>query len=163
MAESAKQTIEERAKAVVEPILLGEGYELVDLEWIRESDWILRLFIDKVGSSEPVGIEDCSKASHAVDVALEVEDFIPHEYHLEVSSPGLNRPLKKLNHFAKVVGKKVKVKTFGPLHGVQPPRKNFQGVLKAVESDAVMVAVEGAGDFRIPLKDIAKANLEFEF
>ena len=92
-----------------------------------------------------------------------MEEFIPHEYSLEVSSPGLNRPLKKLQHFQKVVGKKVKVKTFGPLGGVEPPRKNFSGVLKGVESDAVTVDVEGAGSFRIPLKDIAKANLEFEF
>lgn len=163
MAESAKHTIEDKARALVEPLLLAEGYELVDIEWIREHDWILRMFIDKAGSEVLVGIEDCEKASRAVDVALEVEDFIPHEYSLEVSSPGLNRPLKKAQHFAKVVGKKVKVKTFGPLTGIEPPRKNFAGVLKGVESDAVRVAVEGAGEFRIPLKDIAKANLEFEF
>jgi ribosome maturation factor RimP len=163
MAESAKHTIEDKARAVVEPLLLGEGYELVDLEWVRESGWILRLFIDKAGSDTPVGIEDCEKASKAVDIALDVEEFIPHEYSLEVSSPGLNRPLKKVQHFQKVIGKKVKVKTFGPLTGVEPPRKNFSGVLKGVESDAVTVTVEGAGDFRIPVKDIAKANLEFEF
>lgn len=163
MAESTKQTVEDRARAVCEPLLAGEGYELVELEWVREHSWILRLFIDKTGSAELVGIEDCEKASRAVDTALEVEDFIPHEYSLEVSSPGLNRPLRKHQHFQKVIGKKVKVKTFGPLSGIEPPRKNFSGVLKDVQSDAVTVNVEGAGDFRIPLKDIAKANLEFEF
>ena len=87
--------------------------------------------------------------------------MIPNEYHLEVSSPGLNRPLTRPEHFARAVGKKVKVKTFGPVGA--PPRKNFTGLLKAADAEQVTIAVEGAGDFILPLKDIAKANLEFEF
>ena len=67
MAENAKHTIEEKARAVAEPLLLAEGYELVDLEWVREGGWILRLFIDRVGSDTKVGIEDCEKASRSVD------------------------------------------------------------------------------------------------
>lgn len=159
MTGQSKQDIESRAKALVDPILGAEGYELVDLEYVREREgWVLRLFIDKPGG---VGIEDCSTASRAVDTALEVEDLIPHEYHLEVSSPGLNRPLSKPEHFQRAVGKRVKVKTFGPIG--EPPRKNFSGTLKAAEGDSVVVAVEGAGEFSIPRKDIAKAHLEFEF
>ena len=96
-----------------------------------------------------------------MDPALDVEDFIPHEYNLEVSSPGVNRPLKKLAHFERVKGQKVKVKTYGPLG--DPPRKNFTGTLTEVSGEAIAVEVEGAGTFRIPFKDIAKANLEFEF
>jgi ribosome maturation factor RimP len=156
-----KQTIEQKATAVADPIVAAEGFELVDVEFVHEREgWVLRLFIDKAGG---VGLEDCSKASHAVETALDVEDCIPHEYHLEVSSPGLNRPLTKAEHFKKAIGKKVKVKTYGPIGEGPTPRKNFSGVLQGLEGDVVLVEVEGAGAFRIPLKDIAKANLEFEF
>src|SRR4051794_22334246 len=129
-----KQTIENKTREIAGPLLLAEGLELVDVEYVREREgYILRLFIDKPGGG--VGLEDCTKASHAVDTVLDVEDFIPNEYHLEVSSPGLNRPLTRPEHFAKAVGKKVKVKTFGPLF--EPPRKNFSGVLKAADADKV--------------------------
>jgi ribosome maturation factor RimP len=157
---STKQQIEDRARALAEPLAAAEGLELIDLEFLREPQgWVLRLFIDKAGGG--VGLEECTQVSRAVETAFDVEDFIPHEYHLEVSSPGLNRPLKKLAHFERVQGKKVHVKTFGPLG--DPPRKNFTGTLVAVDPEAVQVDVEGAGQFRIPMKDIAKANLEYEF
>ncbi len=164
MAESKpnpKLLIEDRARAIAEPLMLVEGLELVDLEFVKEpgSGWVLRLFIDKPGGK--VGVDECSAASNALNPALDVEDFIPHEYSLEVSSPGINRPLKKKAHYQQVVGQKVRVKTFGPVG--EPPRKNFVGVLKAVGDDAVQVEVDGGGAFSIPLKDIAKANLEFEF
>jgi ribosome maturation factor RimP len=155
-----KQDIETRAKGVAEPLVAAEGAELVDLEFVHEHEgWILRIYIDKQGG---VGLEDCSRVSKALDTAFDVEDFIPHEYHLEVSSPGLNRPLTRPDHFQKVVGKKIKLKTYGPI-GPQPGRKNFSGVLKGASDEAVTVEVEGAGAFTIPIKDIAKANLEFEF
>jgi ribosome maturation factor RimP len=158
--QNPKLQIEAKVREVAEPIVAAEGMELVDVEFVHEREgWVLRLFIDKQGG---VGLEDCSQASHAVETALDVEDFIHHEYHLEVSSPGLNRPLTKPDHFKRALGKKVKVKTFGPLP-TEPPRKNFSGILKDLADDAVTVEVEGAGAFRIPLKDIAKANLEFEF
>ncbi|MGQ0508050.1 MAG: ribosome maturation factor RimP [Myxococcaceae bacterium] len=160
MAEAnIKQTVEERARQLAESLVVAEGMELVDVEYVREQPgWILRLFIDKPGG---VGLEDCSAISRALDTALDVEDFIPQEYSLEVSSPGLNRPLRKPDHFRRASGKKVKVKTYGPIG--DPPRKNFSGVLKGVDEQAVTVEVEGAGAFSIPFKDIAKANLEFEF
>lgn len=155
-----KPTIENKVREIAGPLLSAEGLELVEVEYVREREgWILRLFIDT--PSGGVGLEDCTRASHAVDTVLDVEDFIPNEYHLEVSSPGLNRPLTRPEHFAKAVGKKVKVKTFGPLF--EPPRKNFVGLLKAADADTVIVTVEGAGEFTLPIKDIAKANLEFEF
>lgn len=161
MAElTQKQTIENKAKEIAEGIVAGEGLELVDVEYVREREgWVLRLFIDKPGGR--VGLEDCQKASKAVDTALDVEDFIPQEYSLEVSSPGLNRPLTRLAHYEKALGKKVKLKTFAPMF--EPPRKNFVGVLKAASAESVTVEVEGAGEFVVPMKDVAKANLEFEF
>jgi ribosome maturation factor RimP len=153
-----KSAIEQQAREVAEPILAAEGVELVDVEFVREHQhWILRLYIDKAGG---VGLDDCSHASHAVETALDVAELIDHPYSLEVSSPGLNRPLKKREHFARVTGQKVKLKTYGPVG--EPPRKNFSGLLTRVEEDAVTVEVEGAGPFRIPMREIAKANLEFE-
>jgi ribosome maturation factor RimP len=160
MAENIKQTVEARAQELLEPIVAGEGLELLEVEFLREREgWILRLFIDKPGGR--VGLDECSQVSRAVDTVLDVEDIVPHEYNLEVSSPGVNRPLKKPVHFERVKGQKIKVKTFGPIG--EPPRKNFTGTLTEVAADAIAVDVEGAGSFRISFKDIAKANLEFEF
>lgn len=160
MAENIKQTVEARAQELLEPIVAGEGLELLEVEFVREHEgWVLRLFIDKPGGR--VGLDECSQVSRAVDTVLDVEDIVPHEYNLEVSSPGVNRPLKKPAHYERVKGQKIKVKTFGPIG--EPPRKNFTGTLTEVAADAISVDVEGAGNFRISFKDIAKANLEFEF
>ena len=160
MAETQKHSIEDRARALAEPLIAAEGLELVDLEYVREqAGWVLRVFIDRPGGK--VGLEECSVVSRALDPALDVEDLIPHEYSLEVSSPGLNRPLRKPEHFRKALGQKVKVKTYGPIG--EPPRKNFSGVLKEAGESDVTVEVEGAGAFRIPMRDIAKAHLEYEF
>jgi len=160
MAESnLRANIEDKARALCEPLIAAEGLELLELEYLREpSGWVLRLFIDKPQGT--VGVDECSVASHAVDKALDVEDLIPNEYSLEVSSPGLNRPLKKPEHFERVVGQKVKLKTYAPLF--EPPRKNFVGTLTAVLAQAVVVEVEGAGAFTVPFKDIAKAHLDPE-
>jgi ribosome maturation factor RimP len=166
VAESKIQ-IEQRIKEIGEPIVAAEGLELLEVEYVREREgWILRLFIDRPGGAAPgqgIGLDECTAVSRAVETALDVEDIVPQEYSLEVSSPGLNRPLTKPEHFKREVGKLVKVKTFGPLMGVDPPRKHFTGILKEAGGEAVTVEVEGAGSFIIPLKDIAKANLEFEF
>ncbi len=160
MAErSHKQTVESRTAQIAEPVVSGLGMELVDVEFLHEREsWILRLFIDKPSG---VGLEDCETVSRAVETAIEVENVVEHAYQLEVSSPGLERPLKKPEHFRRVEGRVVRVKTFGPLG--QPPRRNFRGVLTAVAEDGVTLDVEGAGSFRIPFNDIARANLEFEF
>lgn len=160
-----KQTVEEKTRALAEPLVAAEGLELLEVEFLREPQgWVLRLFIDREGGSSrenPVGLEECTRASRAVETALDVEDFIPNEYALEVSSPGVNRPLKKPEHFRRAVGQRVKVRTYGPVG--EPPRKNFTGTLVEAREDAVVVDVEGAGRFSVPLKDVAKANLEYEF
>lgn len=168
MAESThRQDVVSRAEALVEPVVRAEGLELIELEYVREpAGWVLRLFVDRTGrdpmSKEGgVGLEECAQVSHAVETALEVEDLVPHAYSLEVSSPGINRPLRRAEHFAKVVGQRVKVKTYGPVG--QPPRKSFSGVLLQSGASDITVQVEGGGAFHIPLRDIAKANLDFEF
>jgi ribosome maturation factor RimP len=168
MAESThRQDVVSRAEALVDPLVHAEGFDLVELEYVREPQgWVLRLFIDRPGrdpmSKEGgIGLEECAKVSHAVETALEVEDLVPHAYALEVSSPGINRPLRRPEHFAKVVGKRVKVKTFGPIG--TPARKSFTGTLVQSSASDITVQVEGGGAFQIPFRDIAKANLDFEF
>lgn len=157
---NSKQAVEARALALLEPLVAGEGLELLEVEFVREHEgWVLRLFIDRPGGK--VGLDECSQVSRAVDTVLDVEDLVPQQYNLEVSSPGLNRPLRKPQHFERVKGQKVKVKTFKPVGA--PPRKSFTGTLVEVESEGIAVEVEGAGRFHIPFKDMAKANLEFVF
>ncbi len=153
-----KQTVEARTAEIAEPLIAGMGMELVDVEFLHERDsWILRLFIDKPGG---VGLEDCEAVSRAVEMPIDVENIVEHAYHLEVSSPGLERPLKKPEHFRRAEGRVVRLKTFAPLG--EPPRRNFRGVLSAVADEGVTVDVDGAGSFRIPFREIAKANLDFE-
>jgi len=168
MAESShRQDVVSRAEALVEPIVRAEGFELVELEYVRDpAGWVLRLFIDRPGRDPMakeggIGLEECAKVSHAVETALEVEDLVPQAYSLEVSSPGINRPLRRPEHFQKVVGKRVKVKTFGPVG--TPPRKSFTGTLVQSSASDITLQVEGGGAFQIPFRDIAKANLDFEF
>lgn len=160
-----KLQVAEKAWEIAEPILKNEGLELLDVEYLREGGrWILRLFIDKPGSDEKgkgVDLEDCQRATRAVETALDVEDLVPHEYSLEVSSPGIERPLTRPAHFERFVGRRVNVKTFGPMF--EPPRKSFTGTLVSFADDTAEVEVEGAGRFKIPRKDIAKAHLQAEW
>jgi len=167
MAESThKAEVVARAEALVEPLVRAEGFELIDLQYLREpTGWVLRLFIDRPGHDPMsreggVGLDECAAVSRALDTTLDVEDVVPHAYSLEVSSPGINRALRRPEHFRRVLGKRVKVKTFGPVG--QPPRKSFTGTLLESSGSEITVQVEGGGAFHIPLQDIAKANLDVE-
>lgn len=145
----------EEVRQVVEPILESQGMELVDLEYRRESQgWVLRLYIDRQGG---ISVNDCAEASGEVGAVLEVRDLIPNPYVLEISSPGLSRPLKKREHFEKYQNRLVKIKTFEPVEG----RRNFKGTLLGLEGESVRLEVEGR-IYEIPFQNIAKANLEVE-
>jgi ribosome maturation factor RimP len=162
-----KASVAERAARVAEPLVQAEGFELVDVEYLKDpGGWILRLYIDRAGRDPlakegGVGLEECVRVSHAVETALDVDEVVEQNYSLEVSSPGVNRPLRKPEHYRRVIGKRIKVKTFGPVG--TPGRKSFTGTLEDVADDGVTVHVEGGPAFRIPFRDIAKANLEFDF
>src|SRR6201994_1361794 len=142
---------------VIEPVITGQGYELVDVEWKNESGWILRVFIDKPSSA--VGLDDCANVSRELSAVLDVEDPIPVAYSLEVSSPGLNRPLKKAADFARFIGKKAKIRTRRP---VGDTRRNFSGTLVAAEAGKVKIDV-GDQVCEVPVDDVEKANLVYEF
>ena len=123
-------------------VLLGPtverlGYELADLEVrLGAKSGLVRLFIDK---PEGIGLEDCEKVSRAVSALLDVEDPVPGNYRLEVSSPGLDRKLRKVEHFQRVIDEVVKVKLRFPLEG----RRRFRGKLLSADDENIVVEVDG--------------------
>jgi ribosome maturation factor RimP len=145
-----------RVRRMAEPILESEGMELVDIEYRRERGGrVLRLIIDQEGG---VTLDDCASISHELDRNLGVEDIFPGPYTLEVSSPGLNRPLKKESDFHRFINRMVKVKTASPVD----ERKTFRGRLLACRDGFVEIEAERSV-VKIPLDRIVKANLEYEF
>jgi ribosome maturation factor RimP len=146
----------EEVREIAEPILTSEGYELVDLEYRRETHgWVLRFYLDREGG---VTVEECAEVSGEVGAVLEVKDIIPNPYILEVSSPGLTRPLKKPEDFNKYRNRLVKIRLQEPLEG----RKNFKGTLLGLEGEKVRLEIEGRV-YDLPFQGIAKAHLEIEF
>ena len=145
-----------KAEAMLEPLLEAEGLSLVDcsLKW-EHGGCILRVLIDK---KQGVTLDDCTLVSREFGQLLDVENIIPTSYRLEVSSPGLDRPLKKEADFITYTGKRVRIKTRDPVSG----RRNFKGDLIGCAEGKVMVRVEGNEVFAIPLSSILKANLEPE-
>jgi ribosome maturation factor RimP len=166
MGNPIQTAVVERVRAVAEPLCTSLGLELVELEYLREgSSWVLRVFIDRPGG---VVLDDCSNLSNALGVALDVEEegigplMGDQPYSLEVSSPGIERPLKKPADFQRFSGQKVKVKTFAPLPGDPSGRKIFSGKLLGLSGETV--ALESSeGQLVIPLKAIAKAHLLADF
>lgn len=159
----AEESVVERARSVLGPVLARDGYELVDVEWVRGGGrWTLRVFIDRPGG---VNVDDCQLVSRTIDPILDVEDFIEPAYDLEVSSPGLDRPLRTPEHFERYRGQRVHVKAYGPVAGTadgSPARKNWTGTLEGFEGGKVKVLVDGTLH-RIPHEQIAKAHLEYDF
>ena len=140
---------------LIEPGLLAKGLELVDVEFKKEGkNWVLRVFIDKEGG---VTLEDCQKISSLVGDLIEVEEVIEPAYTMEVSSPGLNRVLKKEKDFIKFSGKKIGVQCHAPLNG----RKKFTGILKDFKNQSIHLDVDGQLQI-IPIHRVAKANLVIE-
>ncbi len=149
-----RETVE-RVRAMIHPIVLNEGMEVVDIEYRRESGgWILRLILDKEGG---VTLDDCTRVSQEVGRSLDVEDILQTSYTLEVSSPGLTRPLKTEKDFMKYLHRLVKVKTVDPIQN----RRQFKGKLLGVSENEVEIEVERE-IFQIPLSNVAKANLEID-
>ncbi len=133
------------------------GFEIVDVEFLSGNrGWILRITIDKEGG---VTIDDCAAFSHQLDPRLDVEGCFPGQsYTLEVSSPGLTRPLKKMKDYKRFQGRKVKIKTAREIEG----RKVFKGVLAGERNGEIRLR-EGRKEIGIPFGEIVKANLEFEW
>ncbi len=150
-----EKDIKERIRELIETPILKRGLELVDLEWKKErTGWVLRLFIDKPGG---VTIGDCAKISEMVGKILDKEDLIHRSYNLEVSSPGIERPLVKKEDFERFRGEKAKVVLKSPLEG----RKNFSGIILGIEEEFLLLEIDQKV-WRLPLGEIKKANLQPE-
>jgi ribosome maturation factor RimP len=156
LKETMPKEIVDRVSAIADPILSNEGMELVEIEYRRESKgWVLRLYIDKEGG---VTLDDCTRISQEVGRSLDVEDFISTPYTLEVSSPGLARPLKKEKDFMKYRNHMIKVRTIDPIEN----RRQFKGKLLGITENRIEIAMDG-GVFQILLSNVAKANLEIDW
>ena len=138
------------------PVVEDIGFELIDVEYLSVSGrWILRLYIDK---EDGVTIDDCVSVSRELGDLLDVKDVINNEYVLEVSSPGLDRPLKREKDFIKFIGNKIKCRIAAPVNG----QKNFSGLLKEFKESNILLKTE-SGVVELPLEGIEKANLVYEF
>jgi ribosome maturation factor RimP len=148
--------ITKQVSQLIEPILNEMRFELIDVEYLSDRGrWVLRIYIDKDGG---VTLDDCAVVSGELGDLIDIKNIIEHEYVLEVSSPGLNRPLKKEADFIRVIGKKIKLRTRMPVDG----RRNFTGVLKDFKEQKLALDSEG-GLVTLAWSDIEKANLVYEF
>lgn len=151
-----RETYEEKAWKMLEPIAARHGVEIYDVEYVEEvGEWYLRAYIDKEGG---VTVNDCEDVSREMSDALDADDFIEDAYYLEISSPGLGRQLKKDRHLEKSIGMDVELKTFKPIGKT----KEFAGVLKAFDADTITVEMDGK-DTVFPRKDIAIIKLALDF
>lgn len=155
------ESVEDRVALLVEGILDEKGLELVLVEYVGSGrSSTLRLFIDRgEGYSEGPGgvtIDECSSVSRELARILDVEDIIRGSYSLEVSSPGLDRPLTKESDYTKYAGRVVNIKTRNPLEG----RRKFKGTLKGLEDGKVIITDSEDSTFELELSNIEKAKLE---
>lgn len=157
-------TIREKVQDLVEPVLESLGYELVELEYRREGrDMVLRFYVDREGG---VTLDDCVEVSREVGAMLEVEDVVPGSYRLEVSSPGLDRPLKKTKDFERFSGRLARIKMSERIDPDERghERKTFVGRLRGMQDDSVVLELtdKKGGTVLLPVDGIERANLEIE-
>lgn len=154
---SKREQYEERTESLIMPIVEEHNFELVDVEYVKEGGtWYLRAYIDKEGG---ITVDDCEIVSRALGELLDKEDFIDEAYILEVSSPGLGRPLKKEKDFARSIGEEVEVRTYRAIN----KNKEFIGLLKAYDKDTVTIQVDEENEMTILRNDIALIRLAFDF
>ena len=151
-----RQKTEDIVKAFSEPITGSLDLELVDVEYVKEgATWFLRVYIDK---PEGVTHNDCQAVSERLGEVLDENDPVPHSFVLEVSSPGIERPLKKAEDFIRFRGSKVRVSTFAPVDGT----KEFVGLLEGLEDGNIKLNVDSR-PVSLPSKSVAKVRLEADF
>jgi len=147
--------ISKAAEAIARPIAEEMGLELVEVQFRREAGWVLRLFIDREQGG--VHVDDCAAVSRQVSACLEAEDLISHAYTLEVSSPGAERPLKRLEDFVRFAGRRVRIKLKEPVNGEYV----FSGTLTAADAEhrQIILDADQAGPMTVALDAVAKARL----
>ena len=154
---SKRDEYEWKAEAMLMPIIEAHNYELVDVEYVKEAgQWYLRAYIDKEGGFT---IDDCELVSRAFSDLLDQDDFIEDAYILEVSSPGLGRPLKKEKDYVRSMGKHLEIRTYRAIEG----EKEFYGILTAYDDKSVTIQPEEGEAMTFLKSDIALIRLAFDF
>ena len=154
---SKRESYEKKAEALILPIIKKNNYELVDVDFVREgSNWFLRAYVDKEGG---FSVNDCEKVSREFSDLLDEEDFIEESYILEISSPGLGRPLKKDKDFARSIGEEVELKLYKAVEN----QKEFSGTLEAYDDLTVTIGFEGDVKTAFDRKNIALIRLAVDF
>ena len=154
---SKREDYEARTEALLLPIMEEMNFELVDVEYVKEAGtWYLRAYIDKEGG---IAVDDCEVISRALSDWLDKEDFIDDSYILEVSSPGLGRPLKKERDFVRSMGKDVDVRLYRQLN----KQKEFTGALSAYDENTVTLTMEDGSQMVFEKADIALIRLALDF
>lgn len=154
---SKKESYEQKTEEILLPLVASHGFELVDVEYVKEGgNWYLRAYIDKPGG---ITVDDCEVISRALSDRLDEQDFIDEAYILEVSSPGLGRPLKKEKDYIRSMGELVEVRTYRPIDR----QKEFTGVLCAYDDNSVTIELDNENKMRFEKADIALIRLAFEF
>ena len=149
--------LEQRVMGLLEPTVSALGYELLGVEYLAQGKHSrLRVYID---SPAGIGLEDCETVSHQVSGVLDVDDPIRGQYSLEVSSPGLDRPLFQADHFARFAGQKLKLRLHKPHDG----QRNFHGRIEAVKDGNIYISMDDGNQLVVSTEDIEKANLVPEF
>ncbi len=152
-----RESYEQKTEELVLPIIEANRFELVDVEYVKEGgNWYLRAYIDKPGG---ITVDDCEIVNRALSDLLDEKDFIEESYILEVSSPGLGRPLKKERDFERSLGEKVEIRTYRMVE----KQKEFCGILKAYDKDAVTIVTEEEKELVFPRDNIALIRLAFDF
>ena len=152
-----REVYEQKTEALLMPLMEAHQFELVDVEFVKEAGtWFLRAYIDKPGG---ITIDDCEVISRALSDLLDEKDFIEEAYILEVSSPGLGRPLKKDKDFDRSLGESVEVRLFKAID----KQKEFAGILKAWDKDTVTLEFEDEAELVIERAQIALIRLAFDF
>lgn len=168
----SRNPLQTRLISIVEPVCNAAGYDLVDLRFLLEQGgWVLRVAVDlpldqhgdpSQVPEDRVDLEDCENLSRELSAVLDVDDPIPQAYSLEVSSPGIERPLRVPAHFTHFTGSEAKIQLAVPLHTDSGERRNFRGVLRGVVSEGgiekVVIDVDGQ-TFHLPIEDIDHAKL----
>lgn len=150
--------VAENLTSLIEPVVEGLGYELLGIEYISQGRHsILRLYID---SEQGIRLEDCEQVSRQVSGVMDVEEPLKGQYALEVSSPGLDRPLFKAKHYIRHVGQSVRIRLRRP----QDNQRKFHGEIVAADDEGILLRnAENGQETRLAYSDIEKANLEPEF
>lgn len=154
---SKKEVYEQKTEEILLPIVEEYGFELLDVEYVKEGGtWYLRTYIDKEGG---ISIDDCEKVSRRLSDILDEKDYIDDTYIMEVSSPGLGRPLKKEKDFKRSLGKEVDIRTYRMID----KQKEFTGILKDYDKDTVTIELENETLKTFEKGDIALIRLAFDF